>query len=65
MRAKDICLALDIEPLPKHVEGTRAELKRLVSRNILTEDRPESSPSSRNGRNLRNRPFRTQRPIHR
>ena len=28
MRAKDICLALDIEPLPKHVEGTRAKLKR-------------------------------------
>jgi hypothetical protein len=40
MRAKDICLALDIEPLPKHVEGTRAKLKRLVSRNILTESQP-------------------------
>ena len=37
MRAKDICLALDIEPLHKHVEGTRAKLKRLVNRNILTE----------------------------
>ncbi|MEO3820145.1 hypothetical protein [Plantactinospora sp. B24E8] len=40
MRAKDICLALDIEPLPKHVEGTRAKLKRLVSRNVLTESEP-------------------------
>ncbi|WP_433209563.1 hypothetical protein ACQP1G_42580 [Nocardia sp. CA-107356] len=40
MRAKDICLALGIEPLPKHVEGTRAKLKRLVSREILTEDKP-------------------------
>jgi uncharacterized small protein (DUF1192 family) len=40
MRAKDICLALDIEPLPKHVEGARAKLKRLVSRNILTETQP-------------------------
>ena len=40
MRAKDICLALDIEPLPKHVEGARAKLKRLVSRNILTESEP-------------------------
>ena len=40
MRAKDICLALDIEPLPKHVEGTRAKLKRLVSRKILTENEP-------------------------
>lgn len=37
MRAKDICLALDIEPLHKHVEGTRAKLKRLVSREFLTE----------------------------
>ncbi|WP_243707360.1 hypothetical protein [Micromonospora sp. KC606] len=41
MRAKDICLALDIEPLPKHVEGTRAKLKRLVSRKLLTESEPE------------------------
>jgi hypothetical protein len=40
MRAKDICLALDIEPLPKHVEGARAKLKRLVSRNLLTETQP-------------------------
>jgi hypothetical protein len=40
MRAKDICLALDIEPLPKHVEGTRAKLKRLVSRKIVTETEP-------------------------
>ena len=40
MRAKDICLALDIEPLPKHVEGARAKLKRLVSRKILTETEP-------------------------
>jgi hypothetical protein len=40
MRAKDICLALGIEPLPKHVEGTRAKLKRMVSRQILTESEP-------------------------
>lgn|SRR5690349_19187502 len=40
MRAKDICLALDIELLPKHVEGTRAKLKRLVTRKLATEDRP-------------------------
>ena len=40
MRAKDICLALGIEPLPKHVEGTRAKLKRLVSREIVTEPQP-------------------------
>jgi hypothetical protein len=36
MRAKDICLA----PLPKHVEGARAKLKRMVTRNILTENEP-------------------------
>lgn len=40
MRAKDVCLALDIEPLPKHVEGTRAKLKRLVNRQIVTETQP-------------------------
>ena len=40
MRAKDICLALGIEPLPKHVEGTRAKLKRLVNREIVTETEP-------------------------
>jgi hypothetical protein len=40
MRAKGICLALGVEPLPKHVEGTRAKLKRMVNRQILTEDEP-------------------------
>jgi hypothetical protein len=40
MRAKDICLALNIEPMHKHVEGTRAKLKRMVNRNILTENKP-------------------------
>ena len=40
MRAKDVCLALDIEPLPKNVEGTRAKLKRLVNREVVTEDQP-------------------------
>jgi phosphate uptake regulator len=37
MRAKDICLALDIEPLHKNVEGARAKLKRLVNRKLVTE----------------------------
>ena len=40
MRAKDICLAIGVEPSPKHVEGTRAKLKRMVNRQILTEDKP-------------------------
>ncbi|SCG60444.1 hypothetical protein [Micromonospora halophytica] len=40
MRAKGICLALDVEPSPKNVEGTRAKLKRMVNRHVLTEDEP-------------------------
>jgi hypothetical protein len=40
MRAKGICLALGVEPLPKHVEGTRAKLKRMVNHNVLTENEP-------------------------
>lgn len=40
MRAKGIWLALGVEPSPKHVEGTRAKLKRMVNRQVLTEDQP-------------------------
>lgn len=40
MRAKGICLALGVEPSPKHVEGTRAKLKRMVNRQVLTENEP-------------------------
>ena len=40
MRAKDICLALNIEPLPKQIERTRAKLKRLVNRDLVTEHQP-------------------------
>ncbi|MFI2663447.1 hypothetical protein [Micromonospora carbonacea] len=40
MRAKAICIALDVEPPPNHVESTRAKLKRMVHRNVLTEDDP-------------------------
>lgn len=40
MRAKGICLALDIEPLPTHIEGTRAKLKRLVNHELVTETEP-------------------------
>ena len=28
MRAKDICLAVGVDPVPKHVEGTRARSSR-------------------------------------
>ena len=40
IRAKDICIAVSVDPSPKHVEGARARLKRLVSRDILTESEP-------------------------
>ena len=40
MHAKGICLALGVEPLPKHVEGTRAKLKRMVNQRVLIEDEP-------------------------
>ncbi|MCN9241249.1 hypothetical protein NGF19_10690 [Streptomyces sp. RY43-2] len=38
LRARDICQALDHEPLPKNNEGARTKLKRLVKLNILTKD---------------------------
>ena len=40
LRARDLCLALDLPMLPKHIEGTRAKLKRLVSLRFLDESEP-------------------------
>lgn len=40
MRARDLCLALDLPLVRKNVENTRAKLKRLVSLGILTETEP-------------------------
>jgi hypothetical protein len=40
LRARDLCLALDLPVLPKHVEGTRSKLKRLVSLGFLDENEP-------------------------
>jgi hypothetical protein len=40
LRARDICQALDFELLPKHIERTRAKMKRLVTLGILTEADP-------------------------
>ncbi|GIJ30526.1 hypothetical protein Vqi01_56880 [Micromonospora qiuiae] len=54
MRAKSICLALGVEPSPKHVEGTRAKLKRMVNPTSSPKTSPEYSPSPRNGPNTRN-----------
>ena len=40
LRAKDICQALGIATTANHTESLRAKLKRLVARDVLTEDRP-------------------------
>jgi hypothetical protein len=40
LRARDLCLALDLPILPKHTEGTRAKLKRLVSLGFLDDTEP-------------------------
>ncbi|MGW3186221.1 hypothetical protein ACWDD9_43835 [Kitasatospora sp. NPDC001119] len=40
LRAKDVCQAIGLAPESRHIEGTRAKLKRLVSRGILTEPEP-------------------------
>lgn len=40
MRARDLCLALDLPLARKNGENTRAKLKRLVSLGILTEIEP-------------------------
>lgn len=40
LRARDLCHVLDLPLLPKHTEGTRAKLKRLVSLGFLDESEP-------------------------
>ncbi|MGP4105303.1 hypothetical protein [Nonomuraea sp. KM90] len=40
MRARDLCLALDLPLARRNVENTRAKLKRLVSLGILAETEP-------------------------
>lgn len=40
LRARDLCTSLDLPILPKHTEGTRAKLKRLVSLGFLDETEP-------------------------
>lgn len=40
LRARDLCLAMDLPLLPRHTEGIRSKLKRLVSRGILVEAEP-------------------------
>jgi hypothetical protein len=41
LRARDLCLALELPIVPKNTEGIRSKLKRLVSRGILAEAEPE------------------------
>ncbi|MEV3856935.1 hypothetical protein AB0J38_21715 [Streptomyces sp. NPDC050095] len=40
LHSKDVCLARGTGTEPRHAEGTRAKLKRLVNRGILTEPEP-------------------------
>jgi hypothetical protein len=40
LRARDLCLALDLPIVAKNTEGLRSKLKRLVSRGILVEAEP-------------------------
>ena len=40
LRARDLCLALDLPVLPKNTESIRSKLKRLASRGILIETEP-------------------------
>lgn len=40
LRARDLCIALDLPIIAKNVEGTRSKLKKLVSRGILAEPEP-------------------------
>lgn len=40
LRARDLCLALDLPIVARNTEGIRSKLKRLVSRGILTETEP-------------------------
>lgn len=48
LRAKDLCRALNVGDQPRHVEGMRAKLKRLVGRDILTEPEPGLFAMNRN-----------------
>lgn len=48
LRAKDLCRALKVGDQPRHVEGMRAKLKRLVGRDILTEPEPGLFAMNRN-----------------
>ncbi|MGW8362903.1 hypothetical protein ACWGK1_20300 [Streptomyces wedmorensis] len=40
LHAKDVCRALGLGTEPRHTEGTRAKLKRLVGRGVLIEPEP-------------------------
>ena len=40
LRARDLCLALDLPVVAKNTENIRSKLKRLVSRGVLAETEP-------------------------
>ena len=40
LRARDLCVALDLPVVSKNTENIRSKLKRLVSRGVLVETEP-------------------------
>ncbi len=40
VRAKNICLALGVEPIPRHIEYVHARFQRMVKRHVLTKTQP-------------------------
>lgn len=40
LRCKDLCRALDTGTEPKHIEGMRSKLKRLLATGLITEHEP-------------------------
>jgi hypothetical protein len=49
LRARDLCVALDLPIVAKNTEGIRSKLQRLVSRGILVETEPAPTRSSASG----------------
>jgi hypothetical protein len=61
LRARDLCVALDLPVVSKNTENIRSKLKRLVSRGILVETEPDCSPSHTHNP-ARSPPARTPNP---
>ncbi|MFJ4672709.1 hypothetical protein [Kitasatospora purpeofusca] len=40
LRARNVCEAMDLDPIPNNINNVRIKLKRLTGRGILTESQP-------------------------